>query len=126
MDENTIKEAAHAAMAKTILETLDTGTRDAILQKSIVSVIDSYRFRCGIDDVVAEKARYVVAELVQSEEWDRRITDAIQAGFADYLINLRHALPGVIALALHGKDGSSYTAQAAQILKCWPARDAGG
>lgn len=116
-----IKEAIHASIAKAILDGLDTEARDAILQKSISSSIGDYKFRHGVEEVVAEKAKQVVAELVESYEWENKITEAIRAGFDDYLANLRSAIPGVLALAMHGRDGDGYSRQTAAILKCWPS-----
>jgi len=120
MDTQAISDAVHASIAKTVLEGLDTDARDAILQKSIAAVIGDYKFRSSIEDVVAAKAGRVVAELVESEDWESRITGAIQRGFDDYLSNLRSAIPGVIALSLHGKDGDGYSKQVAAILGRWP------
>lgn len=120
MNEAAITEAVHASIAKTILEGLDTEARDAILQKSITAAIGDYKFRHSIEEVVASKASRVVAELVESEDWESRITEAIRSGFEDYLNNLRAAIPGVIALSLHGKNGDGYSKQVAAILGRWP------
>lgn len=122
MDDKLITEAVHASIAKSVLESLDTEVRDAILQKSIVEAIGDFRFRSRVDEVVAEKAGRVVSELVEPEEWSARITAAIQAGFEDYLKNLRQAIPGVLGLALHGKEGD-YDRRTAAILRCWPRSD---
>ena len=113
MNETAITEAIHASVAKTILEGLDTEARDAILQKSITAAICDYKFRHRIEDVVA-------AKLVEAEDWESRITEAIRSGFEDYLSSLRVAIPGVIALSLHGKDGNGYSKQVAAILGRWP------
>ena len=118
--EEVIQAAVHASIAKTILEGLDTSARDAILQKSIASALKDYTFRSSVETVVAAKAAKVVAELVETDEWDTRITETIKAGFEDYLANLKAAIPGVITLSLHGKDGGGYSSQSAHILKCWP------
>lgn len=121
MDNKSITEAVHASIAKTILDGLDTDARDAILQKSIADSIGGYTFRNEVEKVVADKARRVVTELVESDEWETKITEAIRAGLDDYLSNLRAAVPGVIALSLHGKDGDGYSKQTAAILRCWPS-----
>lgn len=120
MNEEAITKAVHASIAKTILEGLDTSARDAILQKSIAKALSDYTFQHGVQEVVADKARRVVAELVESDEWESRITETIRSGFEDYLKNLRSAIPGVLALSLHGKEGDGYSKQVAAILGQWP------
>ena len=122
MNDKLITEAIHASVAKTILAELDTKARDAILQKSIRASLESYVFRNSVEAVVAEKARQVTVGLVETGEWESKITEAIQEGFADYILNLKAAIPGVIALTLHGKDGGSYEKRAGTILNCWPEK----
>ena len=123
LDDKQIQQAIHATVAKTILDGLDTEHRDALLQKSIVATIDGYDFRNAVSKVAAEKAAAVAEKRMQSEEWTRRIEEAIRGGFDDYLTNLRAAIPGALAAMLHGKPGSY--ASAADILRCWPEKTKG-
>ena len=120
LDDKQITEAIHSTVAKTILDGLSTEHRDALLQKSIIAVIDSYDFRNAVSKVAAEKAAAVAAGMMQSEEWTSRIEGAIRAGFEDYLTNLRAAIPDVVKVALHGRSGSY--ASAGSILSCWPEK----
>jgi hypothetical protein len=121
MNEQLIQEAIHTSVAKAILEGLDTSARDAILQKSISKALGDYQFRHAVENVVADKAKAVAAELVESEEWTQRIEEAIRAGFEDYVKDLRKATSKVMAMALNGEEGESYSSQrAGALLKCWP------
>ena len=119
MDEETLKSAVWASIAKTILEGLDTEARDALLEKSIQKSIKDYAFSGEVSKVVADKARRVVLELVETEDWERRITEAIRSGFNTYISNLERAIPNVISLSMHGELGDSYSKRSAAILKCW-------
>lgn len=123
LDDKQIQQAIHATVAKSILDGLNTEHRDAILQKSIIDTIDSYDFRHAIGKVAAQKAAVVAESMMESEEWTRRIEEAIRAGFDDYLANLRAAIPEALKEMLHGKPGSY--ASAGDILSCWPDKTKG-
>ena len=118
MNDERIKEAIHAVIAKTILEGIDTEARDALLQKSITDAISDYSFRVAIEKVVAEKAKAVVSEMVETEEWTLAIEGAIRAGFDGYIRNLRIATEKLLKVQFHGKDGSY--ASSGNVLRCWP------
>ncbi len=121
LDKEAINTAIRDTIAKTVLEGLDNSTRNAILQESITKALTDYRFTSAINDIVAEKARRVTADLVESRDWSERIKATIEAGFNDYLVNLRAAIPQMLAQGMHGREHKdSYYAQSGQILKCWP------
>ena len=118
IDDKQIQQAIHATVAKSILDGLDTDHRDALLQKSIIATIESYDFRNAVGKVAAEKAAAVAEGMMESEDWSRRIEEAIRAGFDDYLANLRAAIPEALKGMLHGKPGSYPST--GSILSCWP------
>lgn len=123
LDEQ-IKEAVKLTIAQTILEKLPTDARDALLQKAIADTIGRHDFRNAVSKVAAEKAASVAAEMVESDEWHQSITEAINNGFHDYLVELRAAVPTMLKEMMHGKDGSSFSTRVADILRSWPKAEA--
>lgn len=116
MDDKAIRDAIHASVAKSILATMDQEACNALLEKSIASALQSYDLRAAVQAVVAEKAVQVVSELMQSDEWDLRITEAMQAGFELYISELHRAIPQLMIESFHGKLDGSYGTRAGQIL----------
>jgi hypothetical protein len=118
MNDEQVTAAINATVAKTILESLDTEARDALLQKSIAEVIGGYKFRSAIDDVVSDKARRIAAELVETEAWSMAIERTLQEAFSRYLWKLSGAAEEVLKKVFHGEAGTYQ--QAALVLRCWP------
>ena len=118
IDDGLLKEALHATIAKQILDGLGSEHRDALLQKSLVEVVRDYGFRGAIDKVACEKAAAVAKELMDTQEWNARISQAISDGFEDYLLLLREAIPDVMKKAIHGREGQY--GSCGSVLGCWP------
>lgn len=118
LDDKKITEALHAVVAKSILEGLDTEHRDALLQRSIAETIAKWDFRDAVSKVAAQKAADAAKEMMKSEDWTRRVEQAIRDGFDDYLKNLRAAIPEALTGMLHGKSGTYPSV--GSILSCWP------
>lgn len=123
LNDETLKAAIHATVAKQIIEGLGTEARDALLLKSMTAALTDYTFRNAVEKVVAEEAMKVAAQVVQSDEWHRRITEAIKAGFDDYLINLRAATQRMAQEMMHGTQGvDAYSRWPGKVLGQWPKK----
>lgn len=120
LNDQTIQEAIQATIAKEILAGLNTSIRDALLQKSIAKTIGDYTFRDAVGKVVAAKAAEIATKLIASEEWEKRIEQAIRDGFDLYVANLTTVSHSVLLAAFHGdKDGYSHRGPA-RLLDTWP------
>jgi len=111
--DEQIKTAIHATIAESILKNLDSSNRDKLLQESITKIIKDWKFSRDIEEVVTEKAKEIAARLVYTAEWQLKIEDAIVAGFDDYLISLRKAVPGALKGTFHGTGSTG-------VLGNWP------
>lgn len=116
MDDTSLKDAMYAAMAKTVLDSLDTEIRDAILSKSIKEVLGEYRCKDAISKAITEKATRIAAELAESESWEAQIVKAIEEGFEEYLANLKQAIPNLLQSALNGEESDSHLQQRAGLI----------
>lgn len=118
IDNESLNAAIHATIAKQILEGLGTEARDALVLKAMTRTLSDYSFASAVNKVVSDKAARVVAELVESDEWTRRITDTVREGFEGYLISLRAAVTEEVKEMMHGRQGSY--GSAGRVLGNWP------
>lgn len=119
--DQSVKDALHASIAKTILEGINQEQRDALLQKSIEEVLKDYSFKKAINEVIAEQAVAAAREIISQPEWKDRITSAIIAGFNNYLVHLSAAAEKSLQQMFHGTQGTDvYTRNAGDILKFFP------
>lgn len=118
LDDEALKTAIHATVARQILEGLGTEARDALIVQSMTKVLTDYRFLSAVNEVVSDKAKRVAAELVESEDWDGRIRTTIRAGFDDYLVSLRMATTEMLKESMHGREGTY--GSPGRVLGHWP------
>jgi hypothetical protein len=124
LDDTAIQDAIYATVSKTILEGLSTEHRDALLAKSLVEVIKDYKFQNAIERVAADKAAEVAKQLMETEEWHRRVEEVIRDGFEDYLNHLRVAMQESLKKMFHGTNGTY--GSCSPMLHCWPKIDDAG
>ena len=102
IDNAVIEKAITNQIAEQILKGIETEHRDELLKKSIVEALTHYKFSYGIAEVVSERAKEIVAEMVKTDDWSNRIEQAIREGFEQYIINLKDATQRVLMEGMHG------------------------
>ena len=118
MNDETLKEAIRTPVARDILDAMSPETVTALLEKSIVEVIKSFRVTNAIADAAAERANAIAKELMERDEWKKRVEETIQGRFEQYLERLRTATDAMLKKAFHGRN--EYPESAAVILRHWP------
>lgn len=118
-----LEQAINATIAKEIISSLDSTHRNALLEKAMVKVLQSYAFEHVIGNVIKEKAMEVAATLIETQSWKTQIQDAITLRFQKYLVELQSAIHKTLLQAFHGKDSTdSYYREAGKILSNWPSK----
>jgi hypothetical protein len=119
LDDERIKAAINAAVAKQIIESISPEARDAVIMKSMLRVLEEYDFRSNIRDVMVEKAKTIAERLIETEQWSERVEAAVRVGFERMLVKLSSATEEALKRAICGTPGRYPTA--GLVLSCWDA-----
>lgn len=120
MNDETLNAAIQTSVAKQIIEGLGTEARHALLVKSMTKALTEYHFTSAVEKVVASRAMEIASELVTLDDWSNRITQAIRAGFDDYLADLRMATRESAKTWIHGTEG--HYGGSGRVLGHWPRK----
>lgn len=118
VDEKKLNDVIATTVAKQILETISQEHRDAMLERSITEALKSWSVKHKIEELVAERASVVAAEVIASQAWYGRIREVVVQSIEHYLTHLESAVVLAIEEMMHGKDdGDSYRRFPGIILK---------
>ena len=118
LDDETIRNAVAVTMAAKIIEGIKDEHRDAILRGSIESALKDWEFKNAVQKEVAEKARQVASELLNTKEWADRIAFAVEEGLQRYIKQIPVAVEKTLIEALNGKESDrGYGSSAGLIMK---------
>lgn len=90
-------------IAKQIVEGITQEDRDKILSIAVAQALDGWNFRHAVEKAVELRASELSAEYVRRPEQERRLSEAVENGFALYVDKLPTKIFAGLCEMMHGK-----------------------
>lgn len=118
IEDGVLKDAIAKAVAAQILSNLTQEHRDQFMVRSLTAALEEWQVTRSIEEVVAEEAKRVAADMVKEQDWQDQITSAVDAGLRSYLLKLPAAVEAALTEAMNGREGKdSYDRAGGLVLK---------
>lgn len=118
MNDEIISKAVRDLLAKEVLAGITNEAREALLHNSIVKAMESWEFRNTVAKAVGLEADKIADNMIRSEQWQTKITLAVQEGLQSFLAKLPKAVETSLIEMFAGQDGKDvYARRPGQIIK---------